>query len=691
SCPIAGFAHFPSITTAMEPVRLERQQQVPADHRAEPALTPEDQLAAPLAAVKLAESGDFPRLLVALALRPRLARAADAFGMTALHWVCSDPKVPQRVVLTVARAHPAAAATRNLAGLLPLHLAVRKSLALEAIQALLHVYPKAIGVRTPDGKTPLMLAKQRPVASSAVLSLLKVLEAHARTGSPSTTMLPTSQWPETKPEQEHQPQQGEERTEATISDRFSTSRSVTQEETIAAMMAPHAPPPRWALASRCRLCAAKFGYFRQRHHCRSCGASVCGRHSRHRVPLKHLGLFQPQRVCACCFDDLQKQLNVRALERVTRTGGAYPYIDNGDSNSFYSNNSMNLQTRYRRRSKSVFSEPTQRHGPVDWEYCHDNNSETSAKGFTPVSAPWNYSMTASEAVESLQPSMGSMFLSVAPAQPTVLERQRMLREQQGHSMESEPSIRRSRQRRSRPHSSALDRSLHVQRMSEVDSVCSSDEQELEQRMQQLLEAKRELGDAMRRSEEEIARAEREKRDLDSLVDRYRDSGYSSPPEYEDEDEEAEIAATLAFFNAGRRMSSTAELMEDMEPPLDVAATHHELGEALLSKGDFAGAVVELQCSVELDATNAAAWLHLAKALDGVGEDSEAAEEAVRRALELEPASIGALSLLGKLLHLRGDHDDAILVFRQALELQCPTGSLSGRAEESEAEPQSVTM
>ncbi|KAE9018437.1 hypothetical protein PR003_g13376 [Phytophthora rubi] len=682
----------------MEPVRLHRQQQVPADHRVEPALTPEDQLAAPLAAVKLAESGDFPRLLVALALRPRLARAADAFGMTALHWVCSDPKAPPRVVLTVARAHAAAAATRNLAGLLPLHLAVRKRLPLEAIQALLHVYPKAIGVRTPDGKTPLTLAKQRPVASSAVLALLQVLEAHARTGAPSTTAIPTSQWPGEKPEQQQQQQQlqqqSERSREARMSDRFSTSRSMTQEETLAALMTPHAPPPRWALASRCRLCAAKFGYFRQRHHCRSCGASVCGRHSRHRVPLKHLGLFQPQRVCACCFDDLQKQLNVRALERVTRTGGAYPYIDSGDSTSNYSNNSTNMHARYRRRSKSVFSEPIQRRGSIEWGYDNDNNSDVNMNGFAPVSAPWNWSTAASEAVESLQPSMGSMFLSVAPAQPTVLERQRLLREQQGHSMESEPepSRRRSRARRPRPHSSALDRSLHVQRLSEVDSCCSSDEQELEQRMQQLMAAKRELGEAMRRSEEEIALAEREKRVLDAVADKYRESGYSSPPEEEDEDEEAEIAATLAFLNGGRRMSCTADLLEEMEPPLDVAATHHKLGETLLSKGDFEGAAVELQRSVELDSDNAAAWLHLAKALDGTGEDSEGAEEAVRRALELEPASIGALSLLGKLLHLRGDHDDAILVFRQALELQCPTGKLSGQeGEESDTEHLGVTM
>lgn len=674
----------------MEPVRLERQQQVPADHRVEPSLTPKDQLAAPLAAVKLAESGDFPRLLVALALRPRLARAADAFGMTALHWTCSEPTAPPRVVITVARAHPAAAATRNLAGLLPLHLAVRKKLALEAIQALLHVYPKAIGVRTPDGKTPLMLAKQKPVASSAVLALLQVLEAHARTGAPSSTILPMSQWPASKPdpeEQQQMQQQSEGRRETRMSEGFSTSRSLTQEDTIAAMMTPHVPPPRWALASRCRLCAAKFGYFRQRHHCRSCGASVCGRHSRHRVPLKNLGLFQPQRVCACCFDDLQNQLNVRALERVTRTGGAYPYI--GDSVSNYSNNSMNMHARYRRRSKSVYSEPTQRQGPIEWRYDYDNNSEASTNGFTPVSAPWNWSTAASEAVEALQPTMGSMFLSVAPVQQTVLERQRLLRERQGHSMESEPIRRRSRQRRSRPHSSALDMSLHVQRLSEVDSGCSSDEQELEQRMQQLVVAKRELGEAVRRSEEEIARSEREKLELDAVVNKYGESGYSSPLEDEDEDEEAEIAATLAFLNGGRRC--TADLLEDLEPPLDVAATHHELGETLLSKGDFAGAVVELRRSVELDDDNAVAWLHLAKALDGTGEDSEAAEEAVRRALELEPASIGALSLLGKLLHLRGDHDDAILVFRQALKLQCPTGNLCGHAVDNDAEPLSATM
>ncbi|KAH7484289.1 hypothetical protein PRIC1_003594 [Phytophthora ramorum] len=671
----------------MEPVRLQRQQQVPADLRVDAPVTPEEQLSAPLAAVKLAESGDFPRLLVALALRPQLARAADAFGMTTLHWVCSDPKAPPRVVLTVARAHSAAAATRNLAGLLPLHLAVRKRLALEAVQALLHVYPKAIGVRTPDGKTPLMLAKQRPVASSAVLTLLKVLEAHARTGAPSSTILPTSQWPETQSKHE---KQSDDRRD--MSDRFSTSRSVTQEDTIAALMAPHDPPPRWALAARCRLCAAKFGYFRQRHHCRSCGASVCGRHSRHRVPLKHLGLFEPQRVCACCFDELQKQLNVRALERVTRTGGAYPYVDNNDLSSNYSNNTTNTHARYRRRSKSVFSEPVQHREPTEWGYDYDNNSEASMNGFIPVSAPWNWSTAASEAVESLQPTMGSMFLSVAPTQLTVLERQRLLREeQQRRPHESEPSRRRSSKRRPRPHSSALDRALHVQRLSEAGSTHSSDEQELEQRMQQLMAAKRELGEAMRRSEEEIERAESEKRELDAVVNKYKERGYSSPPVDEDEDEEAEIAATLAFLTAGRRMSSTAELLEDTEPPLDLAATHHELGETLLGKGDFAGAVLELQQSVELDSENAVAWLHLAKALDGTGEDCVGAEEAVRRALELEPASIGALSLLGKLLHLRGDHDDAILVFRQALELQCPTGKLSGRAAESDAEPHGVTM
>ncbi|RLN74479.1 hypothetical protein BBJ28_00007295, partial [Nothophytophthora sp. Chile5] len=217
------------------------------------------------------------------------------------------------------------------------------------------------------------------------------------------------------------------------------------------------------------------------------------------------------------------------------------------------------------------------------------------------------------------------------------------------------------------------------RLSGSNSGNSSEEQELEQRMQQLMAAKHELGEAVRRSEQEIARAEREKRELDAVADKYREGGYSSPQEDEDEDEEAENAATAAFLTSSRRMSCTADLLDDLEPPLDVAATHHQLGVTLLGKGDFAGAVSELQRSVELDDEDASAWLHLAKALDGANEGRVAAEEAVRRALALDPRSIGALSLLGKLLHLRGDHDDAILVFRQALELQCPAGSLASKS------------
>ncbi|CEG44607.1 Membrane trafficking and cell signaling protein HRS, contains VHS and FYVE domains [Plasmopara halstedii] len=625
----------------MKPTRLQRQQQVPADHRVERANFSEAQLADPLTAVKLAENGDFSRLLVVIALRPRLVRASDPVGMTALHWVCSDPRAPPRVVLTLARAYVKAAATRNLGGLLPLHLAIKNRLALEVIQALLNVYPKAIKVRTLDGKTPLMLAKERPVASSAVLLMLKALEAHTRkTNVPSMTIIPTTQWTETTLER----QQGE-KTEGSLSDRWRTSNLMTQEDTIAVTISPYPPLPRWALASRCRLCAAKFGYFRQRHHCRSCGVSVCGRHSRHRVSLKHLGLDQPQRVCIRCFDDLQKQINGRAIERVVRTGGAYPYIDNT------SNFTNTVLTQSQRRSKSLRSESSQRYKTLDWE-CHtDNNSEASAHGFIPVSAPYNWRAVVTKPAEALQRTTGSMFLSVEPAQLTVLERQRLLRENNGVVSDSEPTRKDSRLRL-RTQSSELDRSLSVQRLSEVESTDA-----LEHGMLHSLDCGMETAQM--------------ERNLESIAQKYRDSGYSCPPECEDEDEEAEIAATMAFLNAGRRLSSTADLLEDIGAPFDLAATHHELGESLLSKGDFAGAVTELQRSVDLDEKNSLAWLDLAKALDGAGDDREAAEEAVRRALELEPASIGALSLLGKLLHLRGDHDDAILVFRQALELQCP--------------------
>ena len=46
-------------------------------------------------------------------------------------------------------------------------------------------------------------------------------------------------------------------------------------------------------------------FFIRRHHCRSCGAVVCGKCSDNKVPLKYKD-FEPDRVCMDCCEHFQK-------------------------------------------------------------------------------------------------------------------------------------------------------------------------------------------------------------------------------------------------------------------------------------------------------------------------------------------------------------------------------------------------
>ncbi|CAH0489750.1 unnamed protein product [Peronospora farinosa] len=200
--------------------------------------------------------------------------------------------------------------------------------------------------------------------------------------------------------------------------------------------------------------------------------------------------------------------------------GADPDIDNGESNSIYSINSMRMRARYRRRSKSVYSEPVQYQRPTQWRDDYDKDSEISMNGFTPVAASWHRSTASSAAVESLQPKMGSMFVSMAPLQLTVLEHRHLSREQPRQSMKTESTRRKGIQRRSRPHSSALDTSLHVQRLCEVKSRCKSDEQEMKQRVKQLAAARREFGEIPWRDENNVSWTEREKLELDGVTNKH---------------------------------------------------------------------------------------------------------------------------------------------------------------------------
>jgi hypothetical protein len=69
-------------------------------------------------------------------------------------------------------------------------------------------------------------------------------------------------------------------------------------------------------ADKCHACGFTFTFFTRRHHCRACGHSVCGDHSRKTRLLRHRGAGgEPLRVCDDCdqkkSQEFQESLNRR--------------------------------------------------------------------------------------------------------------------------------------------------------------------------------------------------------------------------------------------------------------------------------------------------------------------------------------------------------------------------------------------
>ncbi|CAI5738276.1 unnamed protein product [Peronospora farinosa] len=60
-------------------------------------------------------------------------------------------------------------------------------------------------------------------------------------------------------------------------------------------------PKPWQVQDRCGICSIEFSLLTKRHHCRSCGLSVCGRHSKNRVIVPTSLSKAQQRVCDSCY------------------------------------------------------------------------------------------------------------------------------------------------------------------------------------------------------------------------------------------------------------------------------------------------------------------------------------------------------------------------------------------------------
>ncbi|EQC32884.1 hypothetical protein SDRG_09415 [Saprolegnia diclina VS20] len=116
------------------------------------------------------------------------------------------------------------------------------------------------------------------------------------------------------------------------------------------------------------------------------------------------------------------------------------------------------------------------------------------------------------------------------------------------------------------------------------------------------------------------------------------------------------------------LSTTGSSISDKSSThVDLAQTHFLLGSALAEKEEHSSAIVELRKSLAVHEHDPKVWLALARSLHSVNSDKEA-EAAARRVLKMNPSGQNGpvLTLLGKILHARGDTDGAIRIFQQAL-------------------------
>lgn len=76
-------------------------------------------------------------------------------------------------------------------------------------------------------------------------------------------------------------------------------------------------PPDWVDSDECMICYSPFTVLLRKHHCRSCGGVFCQTHSSHFIPLVHLGLMEPVRVCDNCYEKV-KAKNSGNLKKVQK-------------------------------------------------------------------------------------------------------------------------------------------------------------------------------------------------------------------------------------------------------------------------------------------------------------------------------------------------------------------------------------
>uniref|UniRef100_M4C0L5 FYVE-type domain-containing protein n=1 Tax=Hyaloperonospora arabidopsidis (strain Emoy2) TaxID=559515 RepID=M4C0L5_HYAAE len=632
--------------------------------------------------LELAESSEWSALDRLVTSEPERADDMDDFGMMPLHWACTDTHVPLRVVKKLVDVAPSALSHKNKGGLLPLHIAVKAATRLEVLRALVQAAPDVAAClfeETPTGETPAELAKTYQLTDDKVQFFMDMeaqLQAEGRAPDrPSARFqaflnqpgglfqLPSSS-DETASVSSFRSlptalgnsiTSSREGGGGGLDDGWTNSNS---SNTTGSRGAPRLPeglagvplPPRWRLDKRCNICQLKFSYFKTRHHCRSCGESVCSTHSNKRLPLHHLGLKAPQRVCILCYDDLRENGAPSAVVNMYGHGrhSGLPSMESNMMEQEFGplldhqkasgrpplrsvNSTVSLTNTSSSSRDSAFRSPSDAEcyprtsNSTQHRMCVDDRSstDTSNNDHDPI-------LTTALPFEDDSSSGRVRAWTDVHSNEKYQDMQEQVRELESH--------------------------VH-----ELTLAKSRMEKKLEDATRVAAEAKKE------RSVVEGSIAElRDNRTLDikriSLGDDEDDD--------EDQDRDAEIQDDFdSSRDVNRRVlvqdEKKIELIEDKA--VDVAETCNYLGQVYLDHGDFTSAVAEFRKSVASNRKDVDVWINLARALHGAGEFYDA-EIAVRRALALAPKNYAPLSMLGRILHSKGDHDSAVNVFREALGL-----------------------
>ncbi|TYZ60783.1 hypothetical protein PybrP1_006416 [[Pythium] brassicae (nom. inval.)] len=610
-------------------------------------------------ALELAESSEWAALHRMVSAHPVRAEELDDFGMMPLHWACTDTHVPLRAVKVLAEAYPLAAVLRNKGGLVPLHIAVKANAKTEVLRALVAARDEALVEETPAGETPAELAATVGLARDKVAFLAHAeqqLRASGRAPPRASDRYKSLLALQHEQGQQHlglrDGDQGDENAPPNAGGGSSRSRRASAASSVdsgwvltgtsanslssagmtsvgqlrapplcTAQPAAVALPPRWRLDSRCNICQVKFSYFKNRHHCRSCGESVCSTHSNRRVPLKHAGFATPQRVCILCYDELREtgkpasavvNMYANALRKDSGHGGGHG-------------------------GKDALAVRSQSYDPHQLHSQHPQPPRSGA-----LLRPTRSVL----ALPTGTAAGGGHLHTGASAPPPVYF-------DDHHDSDNADD-------RARPRAwTELDAAENFGQM-------QSHVRELQTHMLELQLSKQRLELQLAVGEREAATARQERLAHEYTVAELRAGRLLDVGRLPLEDDPNVLQVDDDDDNDYDSEDDRDALAED-DVAVDAALTCNYLGMALYEKGEFASAILEFRKSVGLNARDPDVWYNLARALHGAGELDDA-EIAVRRALGLTARSYALLALLGKILHSKGEDDKSIDVFREALGL-----------------------